>query len=123
LAGANGKITGTAHAGVVDKVTVNNTGNTDDGVCGGPANDNTIGGDCTLIEAINDANNGLADVINFQPSVFTIGSRGFINIANLALGGNGCPTSAGQTMRTGSRAHGGALRFGPSVSCPQKTQR
>jgi len=116
VAGTNGLTAGKAHAGVISKITVNSTGNTDDGDCEGPANDNTIGGDCTLIEAINDANDGLANVINFRPSVFTVAIRGRISIHALALGGKGCPALAGPSARTPSR-HGGVLRIGPSIAC------
>jgi hypothetical protein len=116
LAGTNGLTAGKAHAGVISKITVNSTGNTDDGDCEGPANDNTIGGDCTLIEAINDANDGLANVINFQPSVFTVAARGHISIRALAFGGKSCPTLAGLPTRTPS-GYGGVLRIGLSISC------
>jgi CSLREA domain-containing protein len=63
LAVTNSSILGKAQAGVASKVTVNSRGNTDDGDCEGPPNDSVAGGDCTLREAINDANDGLADVI------------------------------------------------------------
>jgi hypothetical protein len=86
LAGNSGALTGKAHAGVAAKVTVNSRGNTDDGDCEGPPNDGVIGGDCTLAEAINDANDGLADLINFHPPVFPVANPGLISVEE----GDGC---------------------------------
>src|SRR3989304_1535748 len=47
------------------KLTVNTVSNTDDGDCEGPPNAGS--GNCTLHEAIDDVNGGLADRINFHP--------------------------------------------------------
>jgi len=80
LAGSGNMITGKAEAGVAAKVTVNTTGNTDDGDCEGPPNDNVIGGDCTLHEAIDAVNVGIADLINFHPAVFAENDPGTIII-------------------------------------------
>lgn len=80
LAGNSNMITGKAEAGVVSKVTVNSLGNSDDGDCEGAGNDDTVGGDCTLYEAINAANSGFADLINFRPSVFPENNPGTIII-------------------------------------------
>jgi hypothetical protein len=84
-----------ADAGVALKVTVNSLANDDpfdpnDGDCEGLPNDNVIGGDCTLAEAIVAANNGEADVINFHPPVFPKANPGVIIIDSDIVGNNGC---------------------------------
>jgi len=74
-----------ASAGSSAVVTVNSTGNFDDGDCEGPPNDDATG-NCTLAEAINTANAGDADIIRFHPPVFSKESPGVIDIE----GGDGC---------------------------------
>ena len=76
---------GNASAGGDTVVTVNSTGNFDDGDCEGPPNDDAAG-NCTLAEAIDVANAGDADIINFHPPVFSKQSPGVIDIE----GGDGC---------------------------------
>jgi CSLREA domain-containing protein len=68
-----------ADAGAVAKLTVNSTSNTDDGQCNGPPNDQAVG-NCTLREAIEQVNDGLADTINFHPTVFSKASPGVIQL-------------------------------------------
>ncbi|MEX2158637.1 MAG: hypothetical protein WEB04_04470, partial [Dehalococcoidia bacterium] len=72
-----------ARAGAVAKLTVNSTANNDDGDCSGAPNAGS--GDCTLREAINDVNDGLADEINFHPAVFSQAAHGVIQL-DLGLG-------------------------------------
>ena len=96
-----------AQAGVEAAVTVNSTGNTDDGDCEGPPNDNVLGGDCTLYEAINAANNGVADVINFHPAVFPIGNPRTITVdsADMAAPDGVENPESGLPAKSGHRPH------------------
>ncbi len=71
-------LAGNASAGGDAKVTVNSTANTDDGDCEGVPNDGT--GNCTFREAINEVNDGNADIINFHPPVFSKQQPGVINL-------------------------------------------
>jgi hypothetical protein len=73
---------GDAAAGAI-KVTVNSTANTDDGDCDHPP---TGTDDCTLHEAIDAVNAGLADEINFHPPTFPPAQKAVINLE----GGEGC---------------------------------
>jgi CSLREA domain-containing protein len=75
-----------ASAGNIPRVYVNSIGNTSDGDCEGSPNDTTIGGDCTLREAIEAVNNGISASIGFEARVFSIASPGVINIED----GAGC---------------------------------
>ena len=59
-------------------VTVNSTANTDDGACTGSPNSGL--GNCTLREAINVVNAGLADTIKFHIPVFSEATPGVINL-------------------------------------------
>lgn len=68
-----------ADAGAVGTLVVNSTANTDDGDCGGPPNNQAVG-NCTLHEAIDQVNLGLADTIKFHPAVFPKQSPGVIDL-------------------------------------------
>lgn len=85
-----------AQAGQADSMlTVNSTANTETApilpvtaanACGGFPNTTNLAGDCTLREAINAVNAGLADKINFHPTTFSVATPGVIDIE----GGLGC---------------------------------
>ena len=69
---------GSAGAGDGTVVTVNTTANIDDGECEGAPNDGA--GNCSLHEAIDDVNAGLADIIRFHPPAFGKEDPGVIQI-------------------------------------------
>ena len=86
-------------------VTVNTTDNDDDSSC-----DPLASGDCTLHEAIDDANNGAADIIKFDTSVFSPGT------IDLSTGELDLPVIEVEVIIDAALWKADSLRFHPLVN-------